>query len=92
MQGQGVGTLTWSVAVQWICRLWGFPEWCRPRSAPTCALPGATLPDLQSNLRWLLLVLGLEIPWRSQAVNLGWLLLVPVLGLTEDRCCLFEGI
>ena len=59
----------------------GFPRWCRPRSAPTCVLPWATLPELYSNLRWLL-VLGLEIPRRSQAVNLGWLLLVLDLGLT----------
>ena len=40
----------------------GFLEWCRPRSAPTCVLPAATLPELQSTLRWLLFVLGLEIP------------------------------
>ena len=30
--------------------------------------------------RWLLVALGLEVPRRSQAVNLGWLLLVPGLG------------
>ena len=35
------------------------------------------------------LVLGLEIPGWSQAVNLGWLLLVPGLGLTEASCFLF---
>ena len=58
----------------------GFPGWCRPRSAPTCVSPGATLPELWSNLRWLLLVLGLEIHWQSQAVNPDWLLLVPGLG------------
>ena len=45
-----------------------------------------TLPELQSNLRWLLLVLGLEIPRQSQAVNLIWL----PLGLTEASCCLFD--
>ena len=47
-------------------------------------------------------MLGLEIPRRSQAVKLGWLLLVPVLGplskryegwgLTEAGCCLLERI
>ena len=31
----------------------------------------APLPELESNLRWLLLVLGLQIPWQSQVVNLG---------------------
>ena len=40
----------------------GFPRWRRPRSGPTCFLPRATLPELYSNLTWLLLVLGLEIP------------------------------
>ena len=35
-------------------------------------------------------MLGLEIPRRSPAVNLGWLLLVPCLGLTEASCCLFD--
>lgn len=47
--------------------------------------------------RWLLLVLGLEVPRKSQAVNQGWLLVVPGLGHlvkgmmhTEARCCLFE--
>ena len=70
----------------------GFPRWYRPRSAPTCVLPWATLPKLQSNLRGLLLVLGLEIPRESQAVNLGWLLLVLGLGLTEASSCLFNRI
>ena len=60
------------------------------------------LHELQSNLRWLLLVLGLEIPRQSQAVNLGWILLVPKLGpvskkyrgggVTEAICCLFDRI
>ena len=45
-------------------------------------------------------MLGLEILRQSQAVNLGWMLLVLGLGpfnrryrgwgLTEARCCLFE--
>ena len=51
-------------------------------------------------------MLGLEIPRKSQAVNLGWLQLVLGLGtlqevwglgsrgwgLTEAGCCLFERI
>ena len=61
----------------------GVPGFCRPRSAPTCVLPEATLPKLESNLKWLLLVLDLEILRGSQAVNLGWLMLV--LGLTSLR-------
>ena len=39
----------------------------------------------KSKLRWLLLVLGLEIPRQSQAVNVGWLLLVLVLGPFNKR-------
>ena len=37
-------------------------------------------------------MLGLEIPRRSQAMNLGWLLLVPGLGLTKASYCLFDRI
>ena len=36
------------------------------------------------------IVLGLEIPRRSQAVNLGWLSLAGGLGLTDASCGLFE--
>ena len=50
---------------------------------PTCVLLRATLPELLSNLRWLLLVLGLEIPRQSQTVKLIWLLPMPGLELTE---------
>ena len=70
-----------------------FPKWCRPSSAPTCVFPRVTLPELLSNLTWLLLVLDLDIPRRSRAVNLGWLLL-PVLGLglIEASRSLFERV
>ena len=34
-------------------------------------------------------MLDVDSPRRSRAVNLGWLLLVPGLGLTEASCCLF---
>ena len=37
-------------------------------------------------------MLGLQIPKQSQTVNLGWLLLVLGLGLTEATCCLFDRI
>ena len=43
-------------------------------------------------MRWQLLVLGLDIPRQSQAVNLGWLLLVLGLGLTEASCCMVDRI
>ena len=64
----------------------------RTMPLPTFVSPEATLPELQSNLRWLVLVLGLEIPRQSQGVNPGWLLLVLGLGLTEASCCLFKRI
>ena len=80
----------------------GFLGWCGLRSAPACVLPGSTLHELQSSLSWPLLVLGLEIPRKTQVVNLGWLLLVLGLGslskryrgwkLIEAGCCLFERI
>ena len=63
----------------------GYPGWCRPRSAAMYVLPGATLHELYRNLRWLLLVLGLEIPKRSQAVTLSWLLLELGLGSLSKR-------
>ena len=37
-------------------------------------------------------MLGLEIPSYGQAVNLGWLLLVLGLGLTEASCCMFDRL
>ena len=58
----------------------GVSGWCRSRSAPTCFMFMAILPEVYSNLRLLLLVLGLEMPRQSQTVDLGGLLLVPDLG------------
>ena len=68
--------------------------------SPHLCFARSILPELESNLRWLLLMLGLKIPRQSQAVNLGWLLLVPDLGplskryrdygLTGAGCCLFD--
>ena len=49
-------------------------------------------PCLSYKAFWLLLVLSLEISRQSHAVNLGWLLLVSRLGLTEASCCLYERI
>ena len=49
----------------------GFTGWCRLKSAPTCVLPGVLYLSYKSNLRWLLLQLGLEIPRQRQAMNLS---------------------
>ena len=80
----------------------GFPSWYRPRTATTCILSRDTLHELQNNLQMAVTCAGLEIPRQSQAVNLGWLLLVPTLGPrsmwyggwgpAEAGCCLFERI
>ena len=69
-----------------------FPGWCRPRSTPPVVCQGPPCLSYKAILRWLPLVLGLEIPRQSQAMNLGWLLLVLGLGLTKASCCLFEKI
>ena len=71
-----------------------FPLWCKPRSPPTYVFSEATLPELLGNLRWLLLMLGLDIPRQSQVVNLSWLQLVlgVGLGLNEVSCGLFDRI
>ena len=66
MQGQGSYALTWSIVVHWVCRLWDFLGGAGQGKTPP-VLPGATLPELLSNLRWLLHVLSLEIPRQSQA-------------------------
>ena len=55
------------------------PGGCRLRSATTRALPGVTQHKLQSDLH-LLLVFGLEVPGRGQALNQSQLLVVPHMG------------
>ena len=92
MQEQGGGLPTWSAAVHWVRWLWGF-QVLQAKVSPHLCFAWGTLPGLKSNLRWLLLVLGLDIPRRSRAVNLGWLLL-PVLGLglIEASRSLFERV
>ena len=59
-----------------------------------------TLPQHSNHLKWLVLVLDLEIPRGCQVVNLGWLLLVSSLGPLSVRwgmggvagCCLFDRV
>ena len=66
----GDGALMWSVAVHWVHWPWGI--WGRAdEGQPSPVSPWGTLPELYSNVRWLLLVLGLELPKGSQAVNLS---------------------
>ena len=53
--------------------------------AAPCALTTATQHELQSICRWLLLLLGLEMPKRGQTSNQNWLLLVPGLEILSKR-------
>ena len=63
MQGQGGGAPTWSVAVHWVCWPWCFPGGTgQGQFSPHLCFAWGTLPELQSNLSGLLLVLGLESP------------------------------
>ena len=71
MQGQGPGAPTWSVAIYWMHRLWSILGSTGQGQPPVGFFPGATLHELYNHLRWLLLVLGLDNPRQSQAVNLG---------------------
>ena len=82
VQGQGGGAPMWSVAVHCACGDWGFPGGAGQGQSPPVFAWGP-LSELHSNLRWLLLVLGLEIPRGRQTVNLVWLLLLLGLGLTK---------
>ena len=50
-----------------------------------CVLHGTTQYELQSNLRWLLLVLGSDLPEGGRSVNQGQLPRVPGLGPLSKR-------
>ena len=88
MQGQGGGALT---------MVYSCPLGVQAKVSPDLCVAQGHLSKLQNNLRWLLLVLGLEIPRQSQAVNLGLLLLVLDLGplskfMGAGGYCLFDRI
>ena len=92
MQGQGGAAPTLSVAVYWVSMLWCFLGGAGQGQPPPVFHPEPPCMSYKAICRWLLLVLGLEIPRGNQTLNLGWLLLVPGLELTEASCCLFERI
>ena len=76
MQRQGGGAPTWSVAVHWVCRLWGFPGGADQGQPLPVFCPGAASISYKAICRWLLLVLGLDTASRGLAVSQGQLLLV----------------
>ena len=103
MQGQGPGAPPWSIVVYWVLRLWGFPGGTGQGQPPPVFCLGPPCMSYKAIYRWLLPVMGLEIPRQSQPVNLGWLLLVPCLeplskwysgwswgSLRPDVACLIE--
>ena len=61
MQEQGGSVMTVSLAVQWVSRL-GVSQVVQANINPHLCFAWVMLPEPQSNLRWLLLVVGLEIP------------------------------
>ena len=85
MQGQGGGVPMWSIAVHWVCSLWGFLGGSGQGQPLPVFCPGPPSVSYKAICRWLLLVLGLEVPRQGQAVNQGWLLLVPGLGQLNER-------
>ena len=88
VQGQGM----WFIAVHCMHWPWDFLSAAGQGQLPPVFFPGLLCLSYKAICRWLLLVLDLEIPRWSQAVNLGWLLLVLNLGLTEASCCLLDRI
>ena len=75
----------WYEAIHWVCWLWGLPGGTRqgqPLLVPCLEAPGISYKVI---FRWLVLVLDMDIPRRSQALNLGCLLLVPDLGPLSDK-------
>ena len=84
MKRQGGGVPTWSVAVHSVCRLCSFlgstgqvsPDLCFAQDHPAWAKRPSEMVDTCA---------GLADSQGSQTVNLGWLLLVPCLGLLSKR-------
>ena len=71
--------MTWSEAVHWVHWLWGLPGVAGLGQLLLMSCLGPPSRSYKVICRWLILVLGLEVPRRVQAANQGWLLLVLVL-------------
>ena len=88
----------WPEAVQWVLWLWGLPEGAGQGQPLPVFRTGPPGMSYKAIFRWLLLVLGLEVPRRGQAANQGCWLLVQgprpeAQGKREhakSRCCLSE--
>ena len=77
------GASVWPEAVHWACWLWGFlggtgQGQLPPESCPSCM-------SYKVICRWLVLVLGLEVPRRCKAMNQVQLLLMLGVGPLSER-------
>ena len=72
----GGGASTWSGAVHQMHWLWSLPGGTGQGQLPPMFCSRRPGVSYRAICRWLLLVLGLEVPRWSQAANQGWLLLV----------------
>ena len=93
----GNGAPAWSVAVYWVLQLWGVLGGAGQGQLLPVFYLGPLDISYKAICRWLLLVLGLEVPRRDQTVNPSQMLLVlgvgPLArgtGYMEARCYLFE--
>ena len=80
------GASMWSKAVHQVLWLWGLPG-----GIGQGQLPCVPCSSYKVICRWLLLVLGLEVPRRGQAANHSQLLLVLGLGSFSKRYIVFQG-
>ena len=79
------GTLTESKDVLWVYWLWGLSGGTGQGQPLPVFCSGLQSMSYKVICRWLLLVLGLEVPRRGQGVNQGWLPLVWGLGPLSKR-------
>ena len=87
----------WSDAVHWVHWLWGLLGDSGQGLPPPIFCSGPLSMSSKEICRWLLVVLGLDVPRQGQAEDQGWMLLVHDLkplrrgtGLAKARCYLFE--
>ena len=77
--------MTWSETVHWVHWLWGLLGGAGQGQLPLVFCPEPLGISYKAIFRWLLFVLGWEVPTSSQAAKHSWLLLVPGLGPLSKR-------
>ena len=86
MQGQGGGALMWSVAVHWVCRLWGFLAGAGKGQPPPVFCLGPLGVSYKVICKWLHLVQGLR-PLSERYRDWAQVLLVPA-SLGRSEACI----